>query len=602
MPETCNGVDDDCDGKVDDNPTDVGAACGKSNVAPCSLGTLQCKAGALACVGAVDPQSETCPGKDDDCDGKVDLTGNVPPPEAVGACNVPLPPPANATSPCKAGAKACQGGGVVCVGSAGPTGPNDTCGVDANCDGKLTSQPDLATDAAHCGSCGNDCNAGAVHASFGCAAGVCVYKGCEPGYWDLDGDKKCEYACTYLQAQEQCNGNDDNCNGQIDEGVLVPSPVQVCGVSPSAIRAECTSQVGVACKNGTWQCTFPVGVCGPSCSKAAEFCDGLDNNCNGALNENVGNYGKACASDDGKPAPGDGACRTVGTFACDGPAATKCSAVKADCAGLPGGCVELCDGIDNDCDGLVDESFKAKGAQAAYFVKPVVTKVAASTWMYTYEASRPSASGSVPGMGNGYFCSGAACSAVPPAPAGVTLDKTPACSVAGKIPWFNVTPTEVEQTCQAMGGSVCATADWTTACQATSSCTWAYSPRGAACTSDWVAGTKYCNLGPSYDFDPITAGMQSGLLPTASADLKGCSADWSGLLGNVAGKDKLYDVTGNLREITRSAAGKYPLMGGAFDSGDTNGATCGFAFYTVDASFQLFDLGFRCCFSADPTL
>ena len=29
----------------------------------------------------------------------------------------------------------------------------------------------------------------------------------------------------------------------------------------------------------------------------------------------------------------------------------------------------------------------------------------------------------------------------------MTLDKTPACSVPNKIPWFNVTPAEVEQTC-----------------------------------------------------------------------------------------------------------------------------------------------------------
>ena len=43
-------------------------------------------------------------------------------------------------------------------------------------------------------------------------------------------------------------------------------------------------------------------------------------------------------------------------------------------------------------------------------------------------------------------------------------------------------------------------------------------------------------------------------------------------------------------------------MGGAFNTQDETGAACNFTFYNVDQSFQLFDTGFRCCFSADPTL
>ena len=43
-------------------------------------------------------------------------------------------------------------------------------------------------------------------------------------------------------------------------------------------------------------------------------------------------------------------------------------------------------------------------------------------------------------------------------------------------------------------------------------------------------------------------------------------------------------------------------MGGSFNSADESGRTCDFSFYTVDQSFQLYDLGFRCCFSSDPTL
>ena len=41
-------------------------------------------------------------------------------------------------------------------------------------------------------------------------------------------------------------------------------------------------------------------------------------------------------------------------------------------------------------------------------------------------------------------------------------------------------------------------------------------------------------------------------------------------------------------------------MGGAFNTQDELGAACGFSFYTVDATFQLYDVGFRCCFDTTP--
>jgi hypothetical protein len=593
--ETCNGVDDDCNGVVDDSPQGAGVSCGQSNVFPCSYGTMQCQSGSLVCVGAVNPKTETCNGVDDDCDGTIDDN----PSDATGDCNVPPPPPPGATSPCKKGTKACQGGVVVCQGSVVPApGAQDTCGVDANCDGVLTNQPNLQTDVHNCGACGNDCLAGAVHANWACVAGSCQFQGCQTGYYDnggpgdaVAGDHKCGYACTFISAQESCNGVDDNCDGHVDENVTKPSPVQVCGVSPSAVRPECTTGVTVSCISGGWSCTFPAGVCPGGCSANDEICDGLDNDCDGLLNENVANYGQPCASDDGAPGT-QGACRTTGTYVCDTTTTTKCSAVAASCTSLPGGCTEVCDGIDNDCDGVVDEPFNSKGPNATYFVKPVVTKVAASLWIYTYEASRPNATTTSPGSGNGYWTS---------APSGTTLDKTRACSVGSKVPWFNVTGAEVEQTCAAMGGKVCSTADWQTACRATVPCTWGYNPRtGGACTSGYTS-TKYCNLGPSYDFNSSVAGDQDGLLPTASGLLQNCWADWSNLQGNTAATNKLFDITGNLREIVKQGTNDYRLMGGAFNTAAEAGATCSFTFYSVNDTFKFFDTGFRCCFTSDPT-
>ena len=44
--------------------------------------------------------------------------------------------------------------------------------------------------------------------------------------------------CSFVSATESCNNKDDNCNGQVDENVMVPSPVQVCGVSASALSSD----------------------------------------------------------------------------------------------------------------------------------------------------------------------------------------------------------------------------------------------------------------------------------------------------------------------------------------------------------------------------
>ena len=605
LPELCNNLDDDCDGVIDDSPTNVGVACGTSSIFPCTLGTTVCGAGGnIVCQGNIEPGVETCNGIDDNCDGQIDFTvaTNMPPANAMGPCNVPPPAPPGSTSACSAGTLACVSGAIVCQGSVGPTSTGDACGVDANCDGSLTGQPNFQTDAQFCGNCNTNCNANqaTTRAIRTCSNGMCQFAGCLPGFYDISpaGDGICEYACTPTSPNEICDGVDNDCDGQIDEGVIAPSPVSVCGVSPSAYTPECTTGVMVTCNAGSWQCTFPAGVT-PN-NPAAEICDALDNDCDGVVNENVPDFGQPCVSDAGLPFPGHGACRTSGTRVCSGPSATTCSAVKANCNTLPGGCTELCDGVDNDCDGLVDETFNAKGTDATNFVRPAVGQIGSSLWVYQYEASRPNASSTSLGSGNGYFTS---------APAGTTLDRTPACSVPNRIPWINVTPREVEQTCSAMGGFICSTAQWKDGCRITpgtgNDCSYGYNTYGTPCRTSFTT-TKYCNLGISFDFDPVVAGIQSALLPTASALLQNCFAPWgtNGAWdsGPFAGRANLFDFTGNVREITRNAAGDYRLMGGAFTTQSESGATCNFDFYAVNDAFKFQDTGFRCCFSSNPTL
>ncbi|MEM6729949.1 MAG: MopE-related protein, partial [Myxococcota bacterium] len=75
VTETCNGLDDNCDGTPDEGCPCTGdetRACG-TDVGECQAGTQTCNAGAWGdCMGAVDPVLELCNDLDDNCDGTDD--------------------------------------------------------------------------------------------------------------------------------------------------------------------------------------------------------------------------------------------------------------------------------------------------------------------------------------------------------------------------------------------------------------------------------------------------------------------------------------------------------------------------------------------------
>ena len=102
-PEICNGVDDDCDDQVDEATGVENIACETGLNGLCSAGRQVCVGGVIECRPIQTPEEEVCDGEDNDCDDKTDE--NVP----VGAvCASGLPGAcAQGTDQCQDGRYQC---------------------------------------------------------------------------------------------------------------------------------------------------------------------------------------------------------------------------------------------------------------------------------------------------------------------------------------------------------------------------------------------------------------------------------------------------------------------------------------------------------------
>ncbi|MBK9517244.1 MAG: putative metal-binding motif-containing protein [Anaeromyxobacter sp.] len=174
--EACNGVDDDCDGAADQGDPGGGSSCATGLAGRCDRGVLHCQAGATACVPAVLPGAlpETCNGLDDDCDGTVDEGCSCLDGQQQGCYSGPAG--TAGVGRCAAGSQTCAiGQWGPCAGEELPVA--ETCnGLDDDCSGAADDGLAAPPNANQLGAC-----QGTLQACTGAGGWVDAYAGA-PGY------------------------------------------------------------------------------------------------------------------------------------------------------------------------------------------------------------------------------------------------------------------------------------------------------------------------------------------------------------------------------------------------------------------------------------
>ena len=365
-PETCDGVDNDCDGSIDEDGATTwyadadgdGYGYAGSSVTTCSPPGSGWVTDSTDCDdtrGDANPGgTEDCDEVDDDCDGLVDegvTTTWYEDRDADGYGN-----DAYTDEACLQPTGYAPDGGD-CDDedpAVGPASPELCNGLDDDCDGLVDgddSDVDLSTGGSYYADSDGD--------GYGDAATGTTACDVPPGYVTDSTDCDDSAASVSPAGTEVCNGIDDDCDGVVDPDTSSAAPTWYADADSDGYGDASTSTTACDAPSGyvadNTDCDDGHYAISPG---ATEVCNFEDDNCDGLVDD-----------DD----PGlDGSTRSTWYADADGDSygdpsntAPGCSAPSgytadfADCddtdAAINPAATDDCDGIDNDCDGIVDD-------------------------------------------------------------------------------------------------------------------------------------------------------------------------------------------------------------------------------------------------------
>ena len=305
LDATCDGVDDDCDGFLDEDFQQTQTACGIGECA--QTGVTECQQVAFQVANVVDTCQEAEPATE--FDGVTcELNGS----------------PIDCTDP------ACKdaNGDFVC---------QDSCNnLDEDCDGEVDEDFDV---------------------DMNCGTGACAAQGklfCVVS----EGTSEMRNSCNSAAGQaELCgNGIDDDCDGNVDEGFITPD-----GCDIRAGNCPCSVGVGECQNNAIYVCS--ANRLGLECAAVAgtpsnEQCNQKDDDCDGDVDEHPSDPSKNL----GQPCDvGVGECERSGQYACIA-LDWACNVTPNEPEAEPNANGTNCNGKDDDCDGIVDEDYNLNTA------------------------------------------------------------------------------------------------------------------------------------------------------------------------------------------------------------------------------------------------
>ena len=353
--EECDGVDEDCDGVIDnDTPCFDDDGDGYSeDQGDCNDGNPNINPIAIEVFNGVDENcngtiDENTQGYDDDGDGYTELAG-----DCDDGDNGIYP---NATETCDSVDQDCNG--II---------DNDTICYDDDGDGYTEEDGDCADyqPAAFPGNteiadgvdnnCDGDIDEGTVNFDDD---GDC-YCESSPCYGSITancstlsaGDCNDMSSVIHPNATETCDSIDEDCDGIADNNPINPltwyldNDQDLRGNPASSVMA-CNQPVGYVSNSNDCNDNEPLAW-----TSAPETCDQVDNDCDGSVDENVTNTYFPDNDSDGYGAVNQS------VEACTVPAGYVANTGDCNdsCNSCYPGAVEACDGVDNNCDGSTDE-------------------------------------------------------------------------------------------------------------------------------------------------------------------------------------------------------------------------------------------------------